>query len=89
MGRRAWDKRRKTLLTCNISREDQDAFAFRSQMKAAAARREGRLKEIVPVSIPRRKQDPVEFSDDEFIKPGTTKEVLAKLRPAFRKEEGR
>ena len=58
----------------NISREDQDAFAFRSQMKAAAAQREGRLaKEIVPVSIPRRKQDPVEFLDDEFIKPGTTK----------------
>ena len=72
-----------------ISREDQDAFAFRSQMKAAAAQREGRLREeIVPVSIPRRKQDPVEFSDDEFIKPGTTKEVLAKLRPAFRKEGG-
>ncbi|MEC8336177.1 MAG: acetyl-CoA C-acyltransferase [Bacteroidota bacterium] len=72
-----------------ISREDQDAFAFRSQMKAAAAQREGRLgEEIVPVSIPRRKQDPVEFSDDEFIKPGTTKEVLAKLRPAFRKEGG-
>ena len=73
----------------NISREDQDAFAFRSQMKAAAAQQEGRLgDEIVPVSIPRRKQDPVEFSDDEFIKPGTTKEVLAKLRPAFRKEGG-
>ena len=73
----------------NISREDQDAFAFRSQMKAAAAQQEGRLgEEIVPVSIPRRKQDPVEFLDDEFIKPGTTKEVLAKLRPAFRKEEG-
>ena len=73
----------------NISREDQDAFAFRSQMKAAAAQREGRLaEEIVPVSIPRRKQDPVEFLDDEFIKPGTTKEVLAKLRPAFRKEGG-
>ena len=73
----------------NISREDQDAFAFRSQMKAAAAQREGRLaEEIVPVSIPRRKQDPVEFLDDEFIKPGTTEEVLAKLRPAFRKEGG-
>jgi len=73
----------------NISREDQDAFAFRSQMKAAAAQQEGRLgEEIVPVSIPRRKQDPVEFLDDEFIKPGTTMEVLAKLRPAFRKEGG-
>ena len=73
----------------NISRVDQDAFAFRSQMKAAAAQREGRLgEEIVPVSIPRRKQDPLEFSDDQFIKPGTTKEVLAKLRPAFRSEGG-
>ena len=73
----------------NITREDQDAFAFRSQMKAAAAQREGRLaEEIVPVSIPRRKQDPVEFLDDEFIKPGTTEEVLAKLRPAFRNEGG-
>ena len=73
----------------NISREDQDAFAYRSQMKAAAAQQEGRLgEEIVPVSIPRRKQDPVEFLDDEFIKPGTTMEVLAKLRPAFRKEGG-
>ena len=73
----------------NISREDQDAFAFRSQIKAAAAQQEGRLgEEIVPVAIPRRKQDTVEFLDDEFIKPGTTKEVLAKLRPAFRKEGG-
>ena len=72
-----------------ISREDQDAFAHASQMKAAAAQNEGRLaEEIVSVSIPRRKQDPLLFSKDEFIKPGTTMEVLSKLRPAFRKEEG-
>ena len=72
-----------------ISREDQDSFAHHSQMKAAAAEREGRLsEERVAVHIPRRKQDPLVFEQDEFIKPGTTPEVLAKLRPAFRKEGG-
>jgi len=72
-----------------ISREDQDAFACRSQVKAAAAQAEGRLaQEIVPVEIPRRKQDPLCFDADEFIKPGTTPEILAKLRPAFRKVGG-
>lgn len=73
----------------NISREDQDAFAARSQQKAAAAMKEGRLaEEIVPVDIPRRKQDSLRFEHDEFVKPGTTSEILAKLRPAFRKEGG-
>lgn len=73
----------------NISREDQDAFAYHSQMKAAAAQKSGRLaKEIVPVSIPQRKKDPIIFSEDEFIRPDTTKEILAKLRPAFKKEGG-
>ena len=73
----------------NISREDQDTFAYRSQMKAAEAQKNGRLaKEIVPVEIPQRKKDPIVFKEDEFIKPGTTKEVLAKLRPAFKKEGG-
>ena len=72
-----------------ISREDQDAFAHASQMKAAAAQNEGRLaEEIVSVSIPRRKQSALVFTQDEFIKPGTTMEVLSKLRPAFRKEGG-
>ena len=42
--------------------------------------------EIVQVSIPQRKKDPIVFSEDEFIKPNTTKEVLAKLRPAFKKD---
>lgn len=72
-----------------ISREDQDAFAARSQQKAAAAMKEGRLaEEIVAVDIPRRKQDSLRFEHDEFVKPGTTSEILAKLRPAFRKEGG-
>lgn len=70
-----------------VSREDQDLFAYRSQMKAAKGRESGRLaKEIVPVSIPRRKADPLVFAEDEFIRPDTTPEILAKLRPAFRKE---
>ena len=73
----------------NISREDQDAFAYASQMKAAKAQKNGRLaKEIVAVEIPQRKKDPIIFKDDEFIKPGSTKEVLAKLRPAFKAEGG-
>lgn len=72
-----------------ISREDQDAFAYRSHMLATAARDEGRLaEEIAPISIPRRKQDDLIFEHDEFIKPGTTPEILAKLRPAFRREKG-
>lgn len=72
-----------------ISREDQDAFAYRSQMKAKAAQENGRLaREIVPVEIPRRKQDPLVFDQDEFLKPDTTPEILAKLRPAFKKEGG-
>lgn len=72
-----------------ISREDQDAFAARSQQKAVAAQAAGRLaEEIVPVEIPRRKKDPIHFADDEFVKPGTSVDVLAKLRPAFRREGG-
>ena len=69
----------------NISREDQDAFAYRSQMKATKAQESGRLaKEIVPVEIPQRKKDPIIFKDDEFIRPNTTTEVLGKLRAAFK-----
>ncbi|MEM6963528.1 MAG: 3-oxoadipyl-CoA thiolase [Bacteroidota bacterium] len=72
----------------NISRADQDLFAYRSQMKAAEAQRNGRLaKEIIPVSIPQRKKEPIHFEHDEFIKPNTSLEVLAKLRPVFRKAE--
>ncbi len=72
----------------NISREDQDAFAYRSQMKASAAQENGRLaKEIIAVEIPQRKKDPIIFEKDEFIRATTTMEALAKLRPAFRKAE--
>ena len=72
----------------SISREDQDLFAYNSQMKATAAQNSGRLaEEIVPVSIPQRKADPIIFEQDEFIKPKTTTEILAKLRPAFKKLE--
>lgn len=71
----------------NISREDQDAFALNSQMKATAAQTSGRLsKEIVAVEIPQRKGDPIQFYKDEFIKPNTTLEGLSKLRPAFKKD---
>ena len=73
----------------NISREDQDEFAYWSQMKASEAQENGRLdKEIIPVEIPQRKKDPIIFSKDEFVKPKTTKEILGKLRPAFKKEGG-
>lgn len=73
----------------NISREDQDKFALASQLKAATARESGRLaKEISPVSIPRRKQDPLLFEHDEFIRPDSSLEGLSKLRPAFRREGG-
>lgn len=72
-----------------ISREDQDKFAAWSQQKAAKAQAAGILaQEIVPVEIPRRKQDPLIFDTDEFIKASTTTETLSKLRPAFRKENG-
>jgi acetyl-CoA acyltransferase len=72
-----------------ISREDQDKFAHWSQTKATAAQKSGRFaEEIVPVAIPQRKGDPILFSNDEFIKPTTTLDVLAGLRPAFRKEGG-
>ena len=70
-----------------ISREDQDAFAYRSQMKATEATKNGRLaKEIIPVRIPQRKKDDLIFEKDEFVKPNTSPEILAKLRPAFRKD---
>jgi 3-oxoadipyl-CoA thiolase len=72
-----------------ISREDQDKFAYWSQMKATAAQKSGRLaEEIVAVALPQRKGDPIMFANDEFIKPTTTLEILSALRPAFRKEGG-
>jgi acetyl-CoA C-acetyltransferase len=69
-----------------ITREVQDKFATASQNKAEAAQKAGRFKdEIVPVTITTRKGD-VTVADDEYIKPGTNIEVLAKLRPAFKKD---
>ncbi|MEP0984879.1 3-oxoadipyl-CoA thiolase [Ekhidna sp.] len=70
-----------------ISREDQDAFAYRSQMKASEAQKNGRLaEEIVAVEIPQRKADPIIFKEDEFIKPSSSMEILGKLRAAFKKD---
>jgi acetyl-CoA C-acetyltransferase len=70
-----------------ITREEQDEFAARSQQKAEKAIAEGRFEdEIVPVEIPQRKGDPIVFSRDEHPRPGTTKEKLASLRPAFKKD---
>ncbi|MDG1476945.1 MAG: 3-oxoadipyl-CoA thiolase [Vicingaceae bacterium] len=72
-----------------ISREDQDQFAYWSQMKATAAQNNGRLaEEIVAVHIPQRKKDDLIFEKDEFIKPNSSLEVLGKLRAAFKKEGG-
>lgn len=74
------------LETRAITREDQDRFSVWSHRKAAAAQASGRLaKEIAPVPVPQRKADPIIFDRDEFVKPGTSMEVLAGLRPAFRK----
>ncbi|MEK7239302.1 MAG: 3-oxoadipyl-CoA thiolase [Gemmatimonadota bacterium] len=68
-----------------ISRADQDAFALRSQQKAAAARDAGRLgDEIVPVAIPQKKGEPRQVTTDEFIRADSTAEGLARLKPAFR-----
>jgi 3-oxoadipyl-CoA thiolase len=71
-----------------ISREDQDKFAYWSQMKAANAQKSGRLaEEITPVLIPQRKGDSIVFNTDEFIKANSNLEILGKLRTAFKKQE--
>jgi acetyl-CoA C-acetyltransferase len=70
----------------SISREAQDALALGSQQKAAAAQAAGKFKdEIVAVTIPQRKGDPIVFDADEFINKKTNAEALAGLRPAFDK----
>lgn len=70
-----------------ITREELDQFALNSQAKAEAAIKSGRFKdEIVPVSIPQRKGDPIIFDTDEYPKFGTTIEKLGKLKPAFKKD---
>ena len=72
----------------NISREDQDLFAFSSQQKWAKAHEQGLFKdEIVPVSIPQRKGDPIIVDTDEHPRPDMTLEKLAKLRPVFAKDD--
>ena len=69
----------------NISREDQDLFALRSQQRAEKAQQEGIFaEEIVPVPIPQRKADPTEFRVDEHPRAGTTLEALSKLPAPFR-----
>src|SRR5690606_32591884 len=70
-----------------ISREDQDVFALGSQKKAVAAQASGRLaREIVPVSVPQRKKDPIVVDRDEHPRADTSLEVLARLPAPFRKE---
>jgi acetyl-CoA acetyltransferase family protein len=73
----------------DISREDQDKFAWESQQKWKSAKDAGKWDdEIIPVSVPQRKGDPVIIDTDEHPRPGVTLEKLATLRPAFSKEEG-
>jgi acetyl-CoA C-acetyltransferase len=73
--------------TYKVSREDQDRFAADSHRKAAHATREGWFKdEILPISIPQKKGDPVVVDKDESIREDTTVEALAKLKPAFKKD---
>jgi 3-oxoadipyl-CoA thiolase len=70
-----------------VSRQEQDEFALLSQQKAGRAMQEGRLaEEIVPTPVPARKGEPVTVDQDEHPRPGTTREALAKLRPAFARD---
>ena len=70
-----------------MTREEQDAFAADSQRKAAAAIEAGRFDaEIVPVTVPRRRGDPIVVDRDEHPRPGATVEALARLRPAFERD---
>jgi acetyl-CoA C-acetyltransferase len=72
----------------HISRKEQDEFACESQMKAARAQEAGRFDEqILPITVPQRKGDPIVLEHDEGVKPKTTPEILATLRPVF-KEDG-
>ena len=72
-----------------ISREEQDEFAYHSQMKAKKAQESGRLaEEISTIEIPQRKGNPIIINQDEFLKPNSTVEILSGLKPAFVKENG-
>lgn len=71
----------------DLTREELDEFAARSQQRAVEAVKAGKFKdEIVPVEIPQRKGDPIVFDTDEYPKDGVTAESIAKLRPAFKKD---
>ncbi|MBJ7290245.1 acetyl-CoA C-acetyltransferase [Williamsia sp.] len=71
----------------HYTREQQDEFAARSNQRAAAAWKNGVFTdEVVPVSIPQRKGDPIEFTTDEGVRADTTTDSLGRLRPAFRKD---
>lgn len=71
----------------SISRDDQDAFALASQNKAETAQAAGKFEdEILPISIPQRKGDPIVFQADENIRKGATLESIAKMRAAFKKD---
>lgn len=73
----------------NISREEQDEFAAHSQQKAIDAIAKGRFKdEIVPITIPQRKGEPIVFATDEGPREGITAEKLGKLKPAFKRDGG-
>ena len=70
-----------------VSRADQDALSAESQQRAERAMKEGRFKEeLVPVTIPQKKGEPIVVNTDEYPRPGTTAEKLAALKPAFRKD---
>jgi acetyl-CoA C-acetyltransferase len=71
----------------DLTREEQDAFSARSHQLAARAQKDGLFDdEIVPVMIPQRRGEPIEFSSDEGVRADTTAESLARLRPAFAKD---
>ncbi len=86
MGETAENIAENTYEQMPISREEQDAFAYESHLRAVNAMRAGRFDdEIVPVSVPQRKGEPVWVVNDEHPRPDTTPEKLAQLRPVFRK----
>src|SRR5690606_1924093 len=72
-----------------VGRDEQDAFAAESHRRAAAAFADGAFAdEILPLSIPQKKGEAIVFDRDESIRPDTTVETLAKLKPAFKKDGG-
>jgi len=76
-----------TARECGITREESDFWSYHSNLRAVAATDDGRFAdEIVPVSVPQRKGDPIVIENDEGVRPGTTAESLGNLRPAFSKE---